>query len=145
MKRNHILVFISIIAIAGAVGAAQAPRAGQESCAGARDLRLVNGRIVTMDKRNSIANEVTIRDGKFDAVGRSANARITPCTKTIDLRGHTAVPGLIDNHNHIVLLGMRPGYDTRLDTAFSVADIQAAIKERAKSVPSGAFITAMGG
>ncbi len=55
------------------------------------------------------------------------------------------MPGLIDNHNHIVLLGLRPGYDTRLETAASIADMQQLIQARAKSVPAGGFITAMGG
>jgi predicted amidohydrolase YtcJ len=55
------------------------------------------------------------------------------------------VPGLIDNHNHIVLLGLRPGYDTRLETAASIADVQAALRARAATVPRGGFITAMGG
>jgi predicted amidohydrolase YtcJ len=112
-----------------------------DNCAGSRDLRLVNGKIVTMDARNSIVSSVTIQNGRFDFSG----AKLNPCTKTIDLHGRTAVPGLIDNHNHIVLLGLRPGYDTRLETAASIKDVQAAIAARAKSVPTGKFITAMGG
>jgi predicted amidohydrolase YtcJ len=112
-----------------------------DNCAGSRDLRLVNGKIVTMDARNSVVSSVTIQNGRFDFSG----AKPSPCTKTINLRGRTAVPGLIDNHNHIVLLGIRPGYDTRLETAASIQDIQAAIAARAKSVPAGKFITAMGG
>jgi predicted amidohydrolase YtcJ len=115
------------------------------ACAGSRDLRLVNGRIVTMDGKNSTVAEVTIQDGVFTSVGRGGSARLSPCTKTIDLKGRTAVPGLIDNHNHIVLLGLRPGHDTRLETAASIADAQAIIKARAKTVPAGEFITAMGG
>ncbi len=110
-------------------------------CSDSRDLRLVNGKIVTMDARNSIVSSVTIQNGRFDFSG----GKFSPCTKTINLHGRTAVPGLIDNHNHIVLLGLRPGYDTRLDTAASIADVQAAIAARAKSVPAGKFITAMGG
>jgi hypothetical protein len=98
-----------------------------------------------MDARNSIVSEVTIQEGRFETVGRAGNARLSPCTKVIDLRGRTAVPGLIDNHNHIVLLGIRPGHDTRLETAASIADVQAAIRTRSKGVPAGAFITAMGG
>ena len=77
--------------------------------------------------------------------GREGRRALSPCTKVIDLRGRTAVPGLIDNHNHIVLLGLRPGHDTRLETAASIADVQAAIGARAKTVPAGEFITAMGG
>jgi predicted amidohydrolase YtcJ len=112
-----------------------------ENCAGSRDLRLVNGKIVTMDARNSVLSSVAIQNGHFDLSG----GKFSPCTKTINLHGRTAVPGLIDNHNHIVLLGLRPGYDTRLETAASIKDVQAAIAERAKSVPAGKFITAMGG
>ena len=114
------------------------------SCAGSRDLHLVNGRIATMDGKNSIVSEVTIQNGVFTAVGRGGG-RLSPCTKTIDLKGRTAVPGLVDNHNHILLLGLRPGYDTRLETAASIADVQAIVRARAKSVPAGGFITAMGG
>jgi len=112
-----------------------------DNCSGSRDLRLINGKIVTMDARNSVLSSVTIQNGRFDLSG----AKPSPCTKTVNLHGRTAVPGLIDNHNHIVLLGLRPGYDTRLETAASIKDVQAAIAARAKSVPGGKFITAMGG
>ncbi len=112
-----------------------------DNCAGSRDLRLVNGKIVTMDARDAVVSSVTIQNGRFDFSG----GKLSPCTKTINLHGRTAVPGLIDNHNHIVLLGIRPGYDTRLETAASIKDIQTAIVARAKSVPAGKFITAMGG
>jgi len=120
------------------------PAFGQDRCAGSRDLRLVNAKIVTMDARNSTVPEATIQNGVFVAVGKDSG-RVSPCTKTIDLRGRTAIPGLIDNHNHIVLLGLRPGHDTRLETAASIADVQAALKARARNVPAGQFITAMGG
>jgi predicted amidohydrolase YtcJ len=113
-------------------------------CAGSRDLKLTNGRIYTMDAKNSVVTELTIQDGRFDTVGKGSPHKAGPCEKTIDLHGRTAVPGLIDNHNHIVLLGMRPGYDIRLETAASIADIQAALKEKAKTVPKGQFITTLG-
>ncbi|HEX5227752.1 MAG TPA: amidohydrolase family protein, partial [Bryobacteraceae bacterium] len=112
-----------------------------DNCADARDLRLTNGRIVTMDAKNSVLSSVTIQNGRFDFSGAKPN----PCTKTINLHGRTAVPDLIDNHNHIVLLGIRPGYDTRLETAASIKDVQSLIAARSKTVPAGRFITAMGG
>ena len=126
MKR---IAFAVAATLAAATAAAQTPAAG--SCAGSRDLRLVNGKIATMDAKNSIVSEVTIQDGVFTAVGKGSG-RLSPCTQVIDLRGRTAVPGLVDNHNHIVLLGLRPGHDTRLETAASIADVQAAIKARAE-------------
>jgi len=112
-----------------------------ERCVGARDLRLVNGRIHTMDAKDSVVSSVVIQNGRFYFSRTKPGA----CTKTIDLKGSTAVPGLIDNHNHIVLLGIRPGYDTRLEGAASIADVQALLRERAHGVPVGGFITAMGG
>ena len=106
-----------------------------------RDLKLTNGKIHTMDARDSVVSSVTIQDGRFAA----AAARLSPCARTIDLHGRTAVPGLVDNHNHIVLLGIRPGHDTRLETAASIADVQSIIRARAKTVPANEWITAMGG
>ena len=123
----------------------QARQAAADPCTGARDLHLTNGRFVTMDGRGSTATEVTIQDGRFTAVGPRGNQRLSPCTREINLRGRTVVPGLIDNHNHIVLLGIRPGYHTPLEGTASIAEVQAVLKARAKGVPAGAFITSMGG
>ena len=78
------------------------------------------------------------------AVG-SGKLGATRCTEVLDLKGHTAVPGLIDNHNHIVLLGLRPGHDTRLESASSIADVQALIGARTKELPAGEWITSIGG
>ena len=122
--------FAAAVTLVAATAAAQTPAAG---CAGARDLRLVNGRIATMDAKNSVVSEVTIQDGRVRGRRPRRSGRLSPCTQVINLRGRTAVPGLVDNHNHIVLLGIRPGHDTRLETAASIADVQAAIKARAKA------------
>jgi predicted amidohydrolase YtcJ len=114
--------------------------AATDPCAGSRNLKFINGRIHTLDKGNSVLSSATIQNGVFQNTGKPL-----PCTKVIDLRGRTAVPGLVDNHNHIVLLGLRPGHDTRIETASSIKDIQELIVARAKSVPAGEFITSMGG
>jgi predicted amidohydrolase YtcJ len=98
-----------------------------------------------MDARGSTASEVTIQNGRFTAVGARGGQRLSPCTREINLRGRTVIPGIIDNHNHIVLMGIRPGYHTPLESATSIADVQAAIRARAKGVPAGSFITSMGG
>jgi predicted amidohydrolase YtcJ len=132
--------------IAAVLSAANVSAFQANQCAGSRDLRLTNGHIVTMDPRNTSVSEVTIQDGRFAAVGPPPrDLKLSPCTKTINLGGRTVVPGLIDNHNHIVLLGLRPGHDVRLETASSIAQVQAAIKARAANVPAGEFISGMGG
>src|SRR5262245_50142455 len=119
--------------------------ADEDRCAGSRDVKLVNGKIHTFDAGNSIVSSVTIKNGKFAVVGDEGQSDVGPCAKVINLGGRTAIPGLVDNHNHFVLLGLRPGHDTRLETAASIADVQAAIRARTKTVKAGDFITAMGG
>jgi hypothetical protein len=134
MKRLWLGCAITLFA-SGAFAANKADR-----CAGARDLKLVNGKIVSMDQRNTVLSEITIQNGLI----ADGNQKLNPCTKVINLRGRTAIPGIIDNHNHIVLLGTRPGHDIRLETAASISDVQAMIRARVATVPGGAFITALG-
>jgi predicted amidohydrolase YtcJ len=119
--------------------------ADEDRCAGSRDVKLVNGKIHTLDARNSIVSSVTIKNGKFAVVGDEGQSDVGPCAKVINLGGRTAIPGFVDNHNHFLLLGLRPGHDTRLETATSIADVQAAIRARTKTVKPNDFITAMGG
>ena len=108
-------------------------------------LVFVNGRIHTMDDRNSIVNSVAIKNGRFVSVGRAEHdggeARV------INLHGRTVVPGLIESHTHFVSLANRPGYHVaQWELADNIAQVLAALAaRRAKGdVPPGAFITAMG-
>lgn len=126
--------------VTGVSMSALAQNAG-DRCSGSRDIRIVNGRIHTMDARDSVVSSVTIHDGHFAA----GNGVGDPCMKVIDVHGRTVVPGLIDNHNHFVLLSERPGHDTRLESATSIADVQAALSARSHSVAGDGWITAMGG
>jgi predicted amidohydrolase YtcJ len=131
--------------IAAAVGMSATFSAAQQRAAGTVEgLVLINGRIHTMDRNNTIAQSVSIRNGHFLTVG-GATPRRGPGVRTIDLKGRTAVPGIIDNHNHIVLMGNRPGHHTPLENAFSIHDVQETFAARAKGVPPGAWITTIGG
>jgi predicted amidohydrolase YtcJ len=68
------------------------------------DLIFTNGKIITVDERFSIAQAVAIRGGRFLAAG--TNQEITqlagPNTRRIDLKGKAVIPGLIDNHMHLL-------------------------------------------
>jgi predicted amidohydrolase YtcJ len=110
------------------------------------DVVLQNGRIHTMDERGTVASSVAIKDGRFMEIASGrAHIRTGPRTRIIDLRGSTVVPGIIDNHNHLVLMGNRPGYHTPLENAHSLAEALAIYAARARQVPSGAWITTIGG
>ncbi len=118
---------------------AQAP-----GCKAVDDLLLTNGAIHTMDAGDTVVKALRIQDGRIVASG-NIMPPTTACTRTIDLKGHTAVPGLIDNHNHVVLLGLRPGHDTRLESATSIKELVATLKARADKLPAGEWVTAIGG
>ncbi len=143
--RSKLVVACTLLVGLFAASQAFADDDDKDRCAGASSLRLVNGNIVTMDARNSVVSSVTIRNGRIAAVGHRGDDGGGHCTRVIDLHGRTAIPGLVDNHNHIVLLGIRPGHDTRLESAASIADVQELIRERARTVPPNEFITAIGG
>ena len=137
------LVCALVAAAAAAAALAMPARAENRAC---DELVLYNGKIVTLDARNAIASSVVIRSGQITAVGAARGIpKHDACARLVDLRGHTAIPGLVDSHEHFVTLSQRPGYDTRLDTTTSVAEVQDAIRLRAKSAKPGAWITAVGG
>jgi len=120
-------------------GQSPAPAVGEDVT-----LALVNGRIHSMDARDTVANMVTIRNGRFVAIG-GPRPKAGPAVRVIDLRGRTVVPGLVEPHIHIVSLANRPGYHTILENTTSIREIQEAVSTRRKTVPEGAWITSMGG
>jgi len=124
--------------------------------ASSADLILRNGRIHTMDGSGTVASVLAIRGGFVAYVGDSiaaAQRQFAGQPQVIDLHGRMAVPGLIDCHNHFVLMGNRPGHHTPLENATSIADVQALYKVRAATLPASPrtpasadnFITTIGG
>jgi len=160
LKTGAVTGAAASIAAAGTVamtGTAQAATtsAGNRTSP-AKDLILANGRIYTMDGSGTIASVIAIRGGFVVYVGNSVGAaqqQFTDRPQVIDLQGRMAVPGLIDCHNHFVLMGNRPGHHTPLENAGSVADVQALYAARARTLPKSPnppvsadnFITTIGG
>jgi predicted amidohydrolase YtcJ len=132
------------LATAFSTFAQPAPQQPSQPCSAVRDVLLTNGRIHTMDVTDTVVESVRIVGDRFAEVG-TTRLPTSRCTRTVDLKGRTAVPGLIDNHNHIVLLGLRPGHDTRLESATSISDVQAILSARAATLPAGEWITSIGG
>jgi len=69
-----------------------------------RRLALIGGVVVTCDSSGTTATAVGIADGHVCAVGdaTAVRAALGPDHVDVDLGGRTAVPGLIDAHNHMV-------------------------------------------
>jgi predicted amidohydrolase YtcJ len=117
---------------------------GPSVCDGSQDLALINGKFLTMDDKDSVVSAVAIRNGRIAEVGRHAQA-IGPCAQTINLRGATVIPGLIESCDHIVSFSnYRPGYHTVLENATSIGEIQEILAARRADVPPGEWITSLG-
>ena len=70
---------------------------------------LINGKIYTEDTRKPWAQAVAIEGKNFACVGTNEEvikyAKFNSSEyKTVDLDGKTVLPGLIDGHNHPVLI-----------------------------------------
>jgi predicted amidohydrolase YtcJ len=124
--------------------AARVGRAARTAGDDQADLVFVNGVIHTMDAANTVVKSVTIRNGRFADVGKGLSVA-GPGARVVNLKGRTVVPGIIDNHNHIVLMGNRPGYHTPLENAYSIAEVQSIYASRAGAIPSAGWITTIGG
>src|SRR5687767_9563313 len=75
---------------------------GQQAPGVTADLILHNGVIWTVDEKNSTAQAVAIKEGKFVVVGSNSAALKMrgPNTRVVDLKGGFVVPGFNDNHVH---------------------------------------------
>jgi predicted amidohydrolase YtcJ len=111
------------------------------------DLILHDGYFTTLDRSNPTATAVAITDGKFVAVGRDSDVmgQAGPSTQIINLKGRRALPGLIDNHLHIIRGGLNFNMELRWDGLRSLADAMALLKRQVAITPPPQWVRVVGG
>jgi hypothetical protein len=111
------------------------------------DVILHNGRFTTLDRSNPTASAVAIKDGKFSAVGTDAEIMplAGPNTRLIELKGRRALPGLIDNHLHIIRGGLNFNMELRWDGVRSLADAMSMLKRQVANTPPPQWVRVVGG
>ena len=131
-----VVSFVTVVLVV--VTAAQAP---------APDLILTNGKIITVDERFTIAQAVAVRGDRIVAVGSNDEiaAMAGPATRRIDARGRAVIPGLIDNHMHLLRYGTTWQHEVRWDGVESRTQALALLRARAASTPRGQWIYNLGG
>ena len=114
---------------------------------GSPDLILHRGRFTTLDRSNPVASAVAIEDGVFSAVGRDEDIMplAIPTTRIIDLKGRRALPGLIDNHLHIIRGGLNFNMELRWDGVRTLADAMAILKRQVAITPPPQWVRVVGG
>jgi predicted amidohydrolase YtcJ len=121
--------------------------AGWPAAAGAQtaDKIFVNGKIVTVDDRFTVAQALAVRGQRIMAVGTSADIEKLkgPATEVIDLRGRTVIPGLIDNHAHWIRAAEHN--ELRFDGVTSRQQALKLVTDRVRAAAPGEWIVVLGG
>jgi len=110
------------------------------------DLALINGKIVTINKKSELAEAVGVRDGKIVAVGKTDEIKELggSGTKVIDLQGKTVTPGFIESHCHPSLTGAMLHFEVTMQDARTIGDIVDRLRQKAKQLPEGKWVKGIG-
>ena len=137
--------FLKISGLAIAGGLTHQPRI--EASNPSADLVLTNGKIITVDSKDSIAQAAVVKGGKILEVGSKEMALqyIGSGTRAIDLKGKSATPGLIDSHAHLPFFGLREnGWFVKLHGIESKGEIIEMLAQRVRKTPKGGWISSWG-
>jgi len=116
------------------------------SASSSPQLVLCGGRFTTLDKSNPAASAVAIANGRFVAVGSDSD--ILPNAKgarIIDLKGRAVLPGLIDNHLHVIRGGLNFNMELRWDGVRSLADAMEMLRRQVAITPAPQWVRVVGG
>ncbi|MFN8061966.1 MAG: amidohydrolase [Vicinamibacterales bacterium] len=105
------------------------------------DLVLINGRVFTVDDAQPRAEAFAVKDGRFIAVGTTADVRnlATSRTTVIDAAGMTVTPGFIDAHSHPNGVDELFGVNGNVRT---LKELQDALRARAARTSPEQWVTA---
>ena len=134
--RALIAVPVALVLGLGLLNAQEAP-----------DRIFINGKIVTVDDYFSIQEAVAVLGERFLATGSSEEMQALADADTVvtDLGGRTVIPGLIDNHNHVIRATEYWPNEARLDGVTSRAEALAILRAKADALPDGVWLMSLGG
>lgn len=103
------------------------------------DTIFINAKVITVDEDFSVTEAVAVSANKISAVGssESISALANENTRVIDLAGKTLIPGLIDNHNHLIFNSPTWPNGVRLGRVRTRAEALERIAEKAKELGPG--------
>jgi predicted amidohydrolase YtcJ len=113
----------------------------------APDLILTNGKFTTLDRANPAPQAIAVKGGRFSAVGDLADIMPTrgSATQLIDCGGRRVIPGLSDNHIHVIRGGLNYNLELRWDGVPSLADGMRMLREQVARTPPPQWVRVVGG
>ncbi len=152
ITRGQFLGYGAALAGVGAAGRASlletaaqtpaSPTAGQAGPGTEADLIVVNARVYTIDPSQPRAEALAVKNGRFIAVGSTADIRnlATARTRVIDAAQATVTPGFIDTHCHVS--GVNELYSVNANVR-RVRELLANLKAKADKTPAGMWVSAV--
>jgi len=107
------------------------------------DLLLFNGNVYTVNEKTSQAQAIAVRKDRIVFVGSNDDVRKFHAARTVDLHGHTVVPGLTESHCHIFGIGERE-LRLNLEGANTLEDFLAKVKAHVTKTKRGHWVTGRG-
>ena len=109
------------------------------------DRVLINGKIVTIDESETVAEAIAVKWGRIIAVGSSNKMEelINEETKVFDLKGRTVIPGFIDSHSHMASVGGQRMIFVDLSEEAgvkSIGDLVNRLRAKAEETPPGGWV-----
>jgi predicted amidohydrolase YtcJ len=137
LRKVVIVLAIAVLITLGSSTAAIAQDAKTQSA----DTILINGKVYTVDAKQSWTQAVAIRGEKIAAVGDDAEIEKLrgPQTKVIDAGGKLVLPGFVDCHIHFLEGSISLG-QANLEGAKNPADIQRILRQYAAKHPGDSWI-----
>ena len=149
MPRRRFIGGMAGVAAAGLGGRAAGAQTGGTAgpalpSAAPADVILRNGKVITVDRSNTITRAVAVVGDRILAVGpdEAIAAHTGAATRVIDLKGKTVIPGLVDGHAHMDREALRAVFPS-LGHVRSIRDIQDRIAELARGKRPGEWIVTM--
>jgi len=101
------------------------------------DIIITNAAVFTVDSENTIAEAISIKDGRIAFVGSSVEAQkyAGNQTRVIDMNGGTVIPGLIDSHMHPAMSACSYLYEISLHSTSGIDNYLKIIEDFIKEHP----------
>ncbi|WP_211366024.1 amidohydrolase [Verticiella sediminum] len=111
------------------------------------DAIFFNGQITTLDRSKPVASAVAVKAGRFVAVGddQEVLALAGDRTRRINLERKSVLPGLFDNHTHVVRGGLNYNMELRWDGLRSLADALDMLRRQVAITPAPQWVRVVGG
>ena len=107
---------------------------------------LVNGKIITVNAQDAIAEAMLLADGAILAVGTTEEIRrlLPKGGEEIDLGGRTVIPGIVDSHVHLELTANQMAHNVNVQQpgCGSLEELYNRIRAAAAQKPKGEWLIA---